>query len=204
MFRNWEDNYKKTWQSENPSVPSDYRVNRMNEDEREEENEEGEGNPGGDKYTIYCDMDGVLCDFDKRFMEFSNGIPPSEYESKFGKSAFWELISKKGVGFWVGIPWMPDGKQLWNYIKPYNPSLLSAPSREESSRLGKRLWVRNNIPGTKLILRQAEQKQEFANPNAILIDDRTSNIQQWRDKGGIGILHTSADETIEQLKKYGL
>jgi len=204
MFRNWEDNYKKTWQSENPSVPSDYRVNRMNEDEREEENEGGEGNPGGGKYTIYCDMDGVLCDFDKRFMEFSNGIPPSEYESKFGKSAFWELISKKGVGFWVGIPWMPDGKQLWNYIKPYNPSLLSAPSREESSRLGKRLWVRNNIPGTKLILRQAEQKQEFANPNAILIDDRTSNIQQWRDKGGIGILHTSADETIKQLKKYGL
>lgn len=204
MFRNWEDNYKKTWQSENPSVPSDYRVNRMNEDEREEENKGGEGNPGGGKYTIYCDMDGVLCDFDKRFMEFSNGIPPSEYESKFGKSAFWELISKKGVGFWVGIPWMPDGKQLWNYIKPYNPSLLSAPSREESSRLGKRLWVRNNIPGTKLILRQAEQKQEFANPNAILIDDRTSNIQQWRDKGGIGILHTSANETIKQLKELGL
>jgi len=204
MFRNWEDNYKKTWQSENPSVPSDYRVNRMNEDEREEENEGGEGNPGGGKYTIYCDMDGVLCDFDKRFMEFSNGIPPSQYENEFGKKAFWELISKKGVGFWVGIPWMPDGKQLWNYIKPYNPSLLSAPSREESSRLGKRLWVRNNIPGTKLILRQAEQKQEFANPNAILIDDRTSNIQQWRDKGGIGIMHTSANETIKQLKELGL
>ena len=201
MFRNWEDNYKKTWQSENPSVPSNPGVNEI---ERGGENKGGEGNPGGDKYTIYCDMDGVLCDFDKRFMEFSNGIPPSQYENEFGKKAFWELISKKGVGFWVGIPWMPDGKQLWNYIKPHNPSLLSAPSREESSRLGKRLWVRNNIPGTKLILRQAEQKQEFANPNAILIDDRTSNIQQWRDKGGIGIMHTSANETIKQLKELGL
>jgi len=201
MFRNWEDNYKKTWQSENPSVPSNPGVNEI---ERGGENKGGEGNPGGDKYTIYCDMDGVLCDFDKRFMEFSNGIPPSQYENEFGKKAFWELISKKGVGFWVGIPWMPDGKQLWNYIKPHNPSLLSAPSREESSRLGKRLWVRNNIPGTKLILRQAEQKQEFASPNAILIDDRTSNIQQWRDKGGIGIMHTSANETIKQLKELGL
>ena len=201
MFRNWEDNYKKTWQSENPSVPSNPGVNEI---ERGGENKGGEGNPGGDKYTIYCDMDGVLCDFDKRFMEFSNGIPPSQYENEFGKKAFWELISKKGVGFWVGIPWMPDGKQLWNYIKPYNPSLLSAPSREESSRLGKRLWIRNNIPGTKLILRQAEQKQEFASPNAILIDDRTSNIQQWRDKGGIGIMHTSANETIKQLKELGL
>ena len=201
MFRNWEDNYKKTWQSKNPSVPSNPGVNEI---ERGGENKGGEGNPRGGKYTIYCDMDGVLCDFDKRFMEFSNGIPPSQYENEFGKKAFWKLISQKGVGFWVGIPWMPDGKQLWDYIKQYNPSLLSAPSSEESSRLGKRLWVKNNLSGTKLILRQAEQKQEFAKPNSILIDDRTSNIQQWRDKGGIGILHTSADETIKQLKELGL
>ena len=99
---------------------------------------------------------------------------------------------------------MSDGKQLWDYIKSYNPSLLSAPSMEESSRSGKRLWVDNEIPGTKLILRSAEQKQEFAKPNAILIDDRPSNIEQWRAKGGIGILHTSANKTIEQLKELGL
>jgi hypothetical protein len=220
MFRNWEDNYKKTWQSENPSVPSDYRVNRMNEDEREEENKGGEGNPGGDKYTIYCDMDGVLCDFDKRFMEFSNGIPPSEYESKFGKSAFWELISKKGVGFWSEMEWKVDekdpeadekdskktgGKTLWEYIEKYKPIILSAPSFEKSSKDGKEKWINSNLKnvgGIKLV--PANEKQKFANPNAILIDDRTSNIQQWIDKGGIGILHTSADETIKQLKKYGL
>ncbi len=202
MFRNWTDSLsKKTWQPKSNVVTSDPGGLDEIEDERETRGDMG---TQGVEYTIYCDMDGVLCDFDKRFMEFSNGMPPGKYESKFGKKAFWKLISEKGVGYWVGIPWMLDGKQLWNYIKPYNPSLLSAPSMEESSRLGKRLWVRNNIPGTKLILRSAEQKQEFANPNAILIDDRPSNIEQWRAKGGIGILHTSADETIEQLKKLGL
>jgi len=200
MFRNWTDSLsKKTWQPDSQPLYSGYGVQENDEKMREEKEDKGTGG-----YKIYCDMDGVLCDFDKRFMEFSNGMPPGKYESKFGKKAFWKLISEKGVGYWVGIPWMLDGKQLWNYIKPYNPSLLSAPSMEESSRLGKRLWVRNNIPGTKLILRSAEQKQEFANPNAILIDDRPSNIEQWRAKGGIGILHTSADETIEQLKKLGL
>jgi len=200
MFRNWTDSLsKKTWQPDSQPLYSEYGVKENDEKMREEKGDKGTG-----EYEIYCDMDGVLCDFDKRFMEFSNGIPPGKYESKFGKKAFWKLISEKGVGYWVGIPWMSDGKQLWNYIKPYNPSLLSAPSMEESSRLGKRLWVRNNIPGTKLILRSAEQKQEFANPNAILIDDRPSNIEQWRAKGGIGILHTSANETIEQLKELGL
>jgi hypothetical protein len=202
MFRNWTDSLlKKTWQPKSNVVTSD--PGGLDEIEDERETRGDMGTPGV-KYTIYCDMDGVLYDFDKRFMEFSNGIPPSRYESEFGKKAFWKLISEQGVKYWVGIPWMPDGKQLWNYIKPFNPSLLSAPSMEESSRLGKRLWVRNNIPGTKLILRSAEQKQEFANPHAILIDDRTSNIELWRAKGGIGIMHTSANETIKQLKKLGL
>jgi len=220
MFRNWEDNYKKTWQSENPSVPSDYRVNRMNEDEREEENKGGEGNPGGGKYTIYCDMDGGLCDFDKRFMEFSNGMSPSKYESEFGKKAFWDLIKEKGEKFWSEMEWKVDekdpeadekdfkktgGKTLWEYIEKYKPIILSAPSFEKSSKDGKEKWINSNLKnvgGIKLV--PANEKQKFANPNAILIDDRTSNIQQWRDKGGIGILHTSANETIKQLKKYGL
>jgi hypothetical protein len=202
MFRNWIDSLsKKTWQLESNVVTSDPGGLDKIEDGRETRGDMG---TQGIKYTIYCDMDGVLCDFDKRFMEFSNGIPPSRYESEFGKEAFWKLVNGKGVGYWVGIPWMPDGEQLWNYIKSYNPSLLSSPSMEKSSRLGKRLWTRNNIPGTKLILRQAEQKQEFAKPNAILIDDRTLNIEQWRAKGGIGIIHTSANETIKQLKELGL
>ena len=202
MFRNWTDSLsKKTWQPKSNVVTSDPGGLDEIEDERETKGDMG---TQGVKYTIYCDMDGVLCDFDKRFMEFSNGIPPSRYESEFGKKAFWKLISGQGVKFWVDIPWMSDGKQLWKYIKPYNPSLLSAPSMEESSRLGKRLWVDNEIPGTKLILRSAEQKQEFAKPNAILIDDRLSNIEQWRAKGGIGILHTSVNQTIEQLKELGL
>ena len=202
MFRNWTDSLsKKTWQPKSNVVTSDPGGLDEIEDERETRGDMG---TQGVKYTIYCDMDGVLCDFDKRFMEFSNGIPPSRYESEFGKKAFWKLISGQGVKFWVDIPWMSDGKQLWDYIKSYNPSLLSAPSMEESSRSGKRLWVDNEIPGTKLILRSAEQKQEFAKPNAILIDDRPSNIEQWRAKGGIGILHTSANKTIEQLKELGL
>ena len=202
MFRNWTDSLsKKTWQPKSNVVTSDPGGLDEIEDERETKGDMG---TQGVEYTIYCDMDGVLCDFDKRFMEFSNGIPPSRYESEFGKKAFWKLISGQGVKFWVDIPWMSDGKQLWDYIKSYNPSLLSAPSMEESSRSGKRLWVDNEIPGTKLILRSAEQKQEFAKPNAILIDDRPSNIEQWRAKGGIGILHTSANKTIEQLKELGL
>ena len=155
-------------------------------------------------YEIYSDMDGVLTDFDASFMKASDGILPSEYEKNFGKNGFWELIDDKGVGFWVGMPWMSDGKTYWDYIKKYNPILLSSPSRSSTSRLGKRLWVKNNLPGTKLILAQAKDKQNYAQSDRILIDDRPSNIDQWRASGGIGILHISASDTIRQLKDLGI
>ena len=157
------------------------------------------------KYTIYSDMDGVLSDFDKRFMEFSNGIPPKEFEEKNGKQAFWDLIDVQvGVPFWAGMDWMSDGKFYWDYIKIYNPIILSAPSIREESRYGKRIWKKRNMPNTKMILAYAKDKKKYADETSILIDDRPSNIMDWREAGGIGILHVSAADTIKQLKKLGL
>ena len=45
------------------------------------------------------------------------------------------------------------------------------------------------------------QKAAYAMKKNVLIDDRKKNIEAWEAAGGIGILHTSAAETIEQLKK---
>ena len=158
------------------------------------------------QYKIYCDMDGVLTNFDKRFKESNpEKLSPAQYQTKYGTDKFWQLIDGEiGVKFWVGMPWMPDGKELWSYIEKYNPTLLSAPSKENESRLGKRLWVKNNIPGTKLILSAASKKQNYSGTNRILIDDRPDNIEQWRSRGGIGILHTNTADTLKQLQAYGL
>ena len=155
------------------------------------------------KYTLYCDMDGVLCDFEERFEDLT-GLSPNAFRDKNGLNEFWKVITEDGVRFWVGMDWMPDGKQLWDYIKPNVYSLLSAPSSDNSSRLGKRLWVKNNIPGTKLILASRKNKQTYSKENAILIDDMLPTIEEWNAGGGIGILHTSAASTIKQLKELGL
>jgi hypothetical protein len=154
------------------------------------------------KYTIYCNMDGVLVDFEEGYEKLT-GINIRGRHVK-GDEKFWEPRKQAGAAFWIRLKWMPDGKQLWDYINKYNPILLSAPSKEESSRVGKRVWVKRNLPGVKLILRPASQKQQFSGENKILIDDREDNIEQWRNKGGIGILHTSASNTIKQLKELEL
>jgi hypothetical protein len=188
-FRNWTDslNEKKT---KDPFGINAYamELGKLREDETE--------------YQIYCDMDGVLADFERGYEELTGIDLKGEF--KPDGEEFWDPIKQAGVKFWVGLKWMPGGQQLWDYIKPHNPKLLSAPSREESSRIGKYVWVKRKLPGTKLLLRSAFRKKEFANPNSILIDDRIKNIESWEQAGGIGIHHTSTENTIKELKKLGL
>jgi hypothetical protein len=100
------------------------------------------------------------------------------------------------------MDWMRGGKELFDYIKKnYEVELLSSPSRSESSRLGKRLWVKNHNLGVKLNLEYSHNKQKYAAPNHILIDDREDIIKEWKSKGGIGILHSSTANTISILKE---
>jgi hypothetical protein len=112
---------------------------------------------------------------------------------------------------------MPDGKQLWDYISPYNPYVLTAPSvnfdipfeerykvENNESMQGKTEWVQRLPNMRKIYFRSAGRKADFAGPNKILIDDRKDTIDKWNANGGIGILHTSAANTIKQLQELGL
>jgi predicted kinase len=155
------------------------------------------------QYKVYCDMDGVIVDFEHGYDRLTGRKAPG-VDSTYDKNDFWAAITKAGKDFWANLEWMEDGQQLWNYIKQYNPTLLTAPSREESSRIGKQEWIDKNLPGTPVVFKQAKDKKDLAEPNAILIDDRKDNIQQWIDAGGIGIRHTSTTSTIKQLQKLGL
>ena len=147
-------------------------------------------------------MDGVIVDFEGAYENLTGKNIRGNHVK--GDAAFWQPITDAGESFWTEMEWMKDGQELWNYIKPYSPKLLSAPSRQESSRIGKQKWVEQNIPGTILLLKSAEYKQFYASPKSILIDDRADNIQRWKAAGGVGILHTSAADTIQQLKELGL
>ena len=163
-------------------------------------------------YTIFCDMDGCLCNFEARFEHFT-GLSPDQYRAemtkKYGEKKsldmFWDVINHQvGMRFWRGMPWMPEGKDLWAYIKQYKPILLTAPSYHDSSKEGKQAWVQDHIPGTKIIFKQADKKADLAGPNQILIDDREDTIMSWKSKNGIGILYKNTDQAISELKQLGL
>jgi hypothetical protein len=174
------------------------------------------------KYVIFCDMDGVLVDFDEGYKELT-GVTTQHADSQ-GKNEFWSLfrdsLKNKDISersYWANLDWMSDGKQLWDYISPYNPYVLTAPSvnfdipfeerykvENNESMQGKTEWVQRLPNMRKIYFRSAARKADFAGPNKILIDDRKDTIDSWNVNGGIGILHTSTANTIKQLQELGL
>ena len=172
------------------------------------------------EYVIYCDMDGVLCDFDLGYEKLT-GISTAEANTK-GKSYFWELF-RKGAGknekdFWSNLPWQPGGRELWKAISPHTPNILSSPAIDFSlppdqqlspeynqAIQGKKEWISKNLTNVgKEIFVPAVQKATFAAPNHILIDDLEKNITAWEANGGIGILHKNLPDTLKKLETLKL
>jgi 5'(3')-deoxyribonucleotidase len=153
---------------------------------------------------IYCDMDGVLCDFERQWARTSK-MPFSKFSS-LNMHDRWEPVRKHG-GYWSTMPWKGDGRMLWNYIKKYDVRILSAySSSDPNCMLGKRQWLQKNvsISSAKIHLVKRVEKQQYAKKNTILIDDYAKNIREFKARGGEGIRHKTASQTISELKKLGL
>jgi hypothetical protein len=61
------------------------------------------------QFKIYCDMDGVLTDFEKRFEDLNpEHLKTRDYTAKYGTKKFWDFIDGEiGTEFWSKMSWMP-------------------------------------------------------------------------------------------------
>ena len=198
-FRNWTDSLQEG-KKKDPFGLNAYamELGRLREEESE--------------YKVYLDMDGVLADFDQRFKDLS-GMEPKEFENKYGKKAFWNLIDEDNkISFWVGIKPMEGATKLVNAVKDYNYELLTSPSAKKQSYLGKILWVRNHTGSVfpskpRINFKRAKEKHEIKSnlsQKDILIDDREDTIGRWNAAGGTGIVYKSIGQVLSDLKKLGL
>jgi len=199
-FRNWTDTILNEGKKKDPFGLNAYamELGRLREEESE--------------YKVYLDMDGVLADFDQRFRDIS-GMEPREFENKYGRKAFWNLIDEENkIKFWVGIPVMGGASALVNAVKDYDYELLTSPSAKKQSYLGKILWVKNHTGSVfpskpRINFKRAKEKHEVKpqlSQTDILIDDREDTIGRWNAAGGTGIVYKSIGQVLNDLKKLGL
>jgi len=158
-------------------------------------------------YKIYVDLDGVMADLDKHVKERTGMSFGQLRATGSGFTKFVAAEREKGNTVFDTLDKMPDADVLWNYIVKYNPDILTATGYPSEKAAAEKIrWVMDNLDGYDQILHtiSGADKHKYAASNHILIDDRDKAILPWRKAGGIGILHTSAADTITQLQKLGL
>lgn len=154
---------------------------------------------------VYLDMDGVIADFEKRYVQMY-GMKPREAEKnhKFD-SLFGEFIETKQFQTLDLMPGAMEGINFLRKCSAPTQILSSTANQERYDAVSKQkmIWLQTHgitfnpifVPGKSL-------KYKYANPNTIIIDDTKSVIDDWTKAGGIGIWHKDWATTITILKMY--
>lgn len=157
---------------------------------------------------IYLDMDGVLCDFNKRFEELFGYHPGSEaHASERDRKNFspnWKNFVETRQ--FSTLDWFPGGKELIKYVDSLGVrvEILSSSGgiRNHSEVRDQKVeWLHsagliypvNIVPGRRI-------KQHFSWHTNVLIDDTPDVIESFNLGTGTAILHKNVDDTIKELE----
>lgn len=155
---------------------------------------------------LFLDCDGVLADFDKFFGE-NYGMDARQYEREFGGDKFWYEIEHFPGGFFRQLPPMPDAHELVDAVKHLHPIILTgAPRGSTWPQPQKEAWRDEHFPDLPMICCQSKRKftHMVAGKHNIIVDDWPKWKHIWEENGGTFILHTSAKQSLDELRNLGV
>jgi len=154
---------------------------------------------------IYFDMDGVIADFNTRYIKHSyiKGNYPSLHEfSKLPKEEK-DIIKEElfTYEFFRHMSPLSKGIELLRFYQKNYPnvvilSAVGSSSHSEEIEQAKRDWLKEHVGDiTAHFVNKTEDKFNITElypsfTNHLLIDDRVKAVDPWIAKGGIGILFT--------------
>lgn len=158
--------------------------------------------------TVYLDMDGVVADFDA----YAYSVLGHKSEDGRWHKDKWARL-RDNQRLYRDLPQTPEADQLVDFCrnytteKKYNLLFLTAVPKNNDVHWAfydKVIWAQLRYPDIPVMFGPfSKDKQVHCTPGDVLIDDRTSNIEEWRAAGGIGIRHHYGDleNTLKQLRE---
>lgn len=157
------------------------------------------------KFDVYIDSDGVICNFDLYCLTHLG-----RYAHEFPtKGAFWAAFSRHNdtvQPVYRNLPKHLDADRLVQFCVDNFAStrVLTACGYTPKDAAQQKIdWYAELYPRIEcIVVPKSQDKAAYAAWNTILIDDRAKSIDPWVAAGGIGILHRSVDQTIDELRSY--
>ena len=150
--------------------------------------------------TLYCDLDGVLADFDGHYRRVFGVDPRGE-----PGAVDWDALRCLG-DFYADVTALPDARWLWDQMASWNPAVLTAlPYSIPEVADYKRGWVRRHLgEEVKIICCKARTKHLYARPGDVLVDDRDVDRAAWVAAGGVFVPYRSARQVVDVLQTAGV
>ena len=154
---------------------------------------------------IYLDMDGVLCDFEKKYEELYKESPKATRERKLFSNNWHDFVNTKQF---ENLVYFPGALRLMKYVNSLNipvEILSSSGGKTYHSEVEQQKikWLKmHNIHYKSNIVEGRRAKAKYATPTTVLIDDTPEVIKFFEDAGGIGILHKNFEDTKNILDLY--
>jgi 5'(3')-deoxyribonucleotidase len=148
---------------------------------------------------IFCDLDGVLADFEQGVINRFNRRP-----DQLQPGTMWGVINKSNT-FFETLPWMPRGRELWEEIKQYDPIILTGIPRSSYAAEQKRRWCATELGSEfHVITCSTKDKPTFCLRDSVLIDDRPDNLHAWNTKGGKFLLYDEdlQEKIVQRIHKH--
>lgn len=149
---------------------------------------------------VFCDLDGVLADFEDGVKScFKKPI------TEVKPSSLWGFINKSNT-FFETLGWMPNGRELWERIRKYDPIILTGiPPGHKTAEEQKRNWCARELgPDVHVITCLSRDKYKYCLLKSILIDDKDLNRENWTNKGGKFILYDEEylDIIVDRIDRH--